>query len=60
MDETTPTTSVPVNQSDVVVTLEVSVNELNVVFAGLQELPHRAVDVLIRKLVEQAQKQVNG
>jgi hypothetical protein len=40
------------------VTLEVSVNELNIIMGGLQELPHRVVDVLLRKLMEQAQTQL--
>ncbi len=42
------------------VTLELNVNELNIVIAGMQELPHRVVDGLIRKLVEQAQAQLQG
>ena len=43
-----------------IVTLELNVNELNIVIAGMQELPHRVVDGLIRKLVEQAQAQLQG
>ena len=38
--------------------LELDVNELNIVLSGLQELPHRAVDAIIRKLIEQAQGQL--
>jgi hypothetical protein len=40
------------------VTLEVNVNELNIIMGGLQELPHRVVDPLLRKLMEQAQAQL--
>lgn len=40
------------------VTLEVNVNELNVIMVGLQELPHRVVDALMRKLMQQAQMQL--
>ena len=35
-----------------------NVNELNVIFAGLQELPHRVVDALIKNLMTQAQSQL--
>jgi hypothetical protein len=40
------------------VTLNVNLNELNVIMGGLQELPHRVVDALLRKLMEQAQAQL--
>lgn len=40
------------------VKLEVNVNELNIIMGGLQELPHRVVDALLRKLMEQAQAQL--
>ncbi len=40
------------------VNLHVNVNELNIIIGGLQELPHRVVDGLIRKLVDQAQAQL--
>jgi hypothetical protein len=40
--------------------LEVSVNELNVIFAALQELPHRVSDPILKKLFGQAQPQVQG
>ncbi len=40
------------------VNLELDVNELNVVVGGLQELPHRVVDGLLRKIIEQAQAQL--
>jgi hypothetical protein len=41
-----------------VIALELNVQEINVVFAALQELPHRVADPILRKLMEQAQKQL--
>lgn len=46
------------NQQQPTVNLNVTVNELNIIMGGLQELPHRVVDGLIRKIVEQAQAQL--
>jgi hypothetical protein len=40
------------------VNVELTVQELNVVLGALQELPHRVVDSLIRKIIGQAQPQV--
>ena len=40
------------------VTLDVNVNELNVIMAALQELPHRVADPLLRNLMQQAQAQL--
>lgn len=40
------------------VSFELNVNEVNVVLASLQELPHRVADPILRKLVEQAQSQL--
>ena len=40
------------------VTLSVDVNELNIIMGGLQELPHRVVDPLLKKLFQQAQAQL--
>lgn len=40
------------------IALELNVQEVNVVFAALQELPHRVADPILRKLMEQAQKQL--
>lgn len=51
MTETTPTQEMQID-------LSLSVSEVNVVIAALQELPHRAVDSLIRNIVTQAQAQV--
>lgn len=42
------------------VNLEVNINELNVIMAALQELPHRVADPILRKLMEQAQAQLKG
>lgn len=41
-----------------VVTLELSVNDVNVVISALRELPHRVVNDLLSKVVAQAQRQV--
>jgi hypothetical protein len=46
-------------QQETNVTIELNVNELNVIFAALQELPHRVVDQILKKLFDQAQKQLN-
>lgn len=48
------------NQQAPIITLNVNVNELNIIMAGLQELPHRVVDNLLRKVLEQAQKQIGS
>lgn len=40
------------------VTLTVDVNELNIIMGGMQELPHRVVDPLLKKLFQQAQAQL--
>lgn len=45
-------------QTETVVTLELSINETNVVLTALRELPHRVVADLITKVVAQAQKSV--
>ena len=40
------------------VTLTVDVNELNVIMAALQELPHRVADPILKKLFQEAQAQL--
>lgn len=40
------------------VTLRVNINELNIIMASLQELPHRVADPILRKLMQQAQEQL--
>ena len=47
-------------QQATAVNLTLDVNELNVVLASLQELPHRVADPLLRKLMQQAQEQLKG
>lgn len=46
------------NQQTPTVTLTVDVNELNIIMGGLQELPHRVVDPLLKKIFQQAQSQL--
>ena len=41
-------------------TVNVNVNELNIIIAGLQELPHRVVDPIIKKIFQQAQAQLSA
>lgn len=40
------------------VTISVDVNELNIIMGGLQELPHRVVDPILKKLLQQAKAQL--
>lgn len=40
------------------VKVDLTVNELNVVFAALQELPHRVADPILKKMFGQAQAQL--
>jgi hypothetical protein len=40
------------------VNLTVEVNELNIIMGALQELPHRVVDPMLKKLFQQAQAQL--
>jgi hypothetical protein len=41
-----------------VVKLELAVNDINLVLAALQELPHKIADPLLRKIMEQANTQL--
>jgi hypothetical protein len=41
------------------ISIELHVPEVNTILAALGELPHRVADPILRKVVEQAQKQVN-
>lgn len=50
----------PQAQSVPELTLNVNVNELNIIIAGLQELPHRVVDSIIKKIFQQAQAQLSA
>lgn len=48
------------NSADAVnVNINLNVQELNVVLGALQELPHRAVDGLLKKIFTQAQSQIS-
>jgi hypothetical protein len=40
------------------VNITLDINELNVILTSLQELPHRVVDLLLKKLFQQAQAQL--
>jgi hypothetical protein len=42
------------------VTIELTVNEVNVVLGALAELPHRVSDPVIRKVFMQAQQQLQA
>jgi len=41
-----------------VVNLELTVNDVNLVLAALQELPHKVADPLLRKIMGQANAQL--
>jgi hypothetical protein len=43
---------------DPTVSLELAVNDVNLVLAALQELPHKIADPLLRKIMEQANNQL--
>lgn len=45
------------SQSASTVKIDLTIQELNIVMGALQELPHRAVDSLLRKIMGQAQSQ---
>ena len=45
-------------QTETVITLELNINEINIVLGALRELPHRVVDQTLNKVIMQAQKQV--
>lgn len=48
---------VQTEQKPETITLELSVNEVNVILAALQELPHRVADPILRNILSQAQPQ---
>jgi hypothetical protein len=56
VEENTPT--VESQPAAPTVTFAVDINELNVIVAALQELPHRVVDGVLKKLIQQAQEQL--
>jgi len=45
-------------QAEPSVGLDLTVNEVNLVLAALQELPHKVSDGLLRKIVAQVNKQL--
>lgn len=47
------------NDDQPTISIELNVQEVNTILAALGELPHRVADPILRKVVEQAQKQVN-
>lgn len=40
--------------------INLTVAELNVIFAALQELPHRVADPIIKRILQQAQSQLGN
>ena len=47
------------NDDQPTISIELNVQEVNTIILALGELPHRVADPILRKVVEQAQKQVN-
>jgi hypothetical protein len=45
-------------QQEPVVKLELAVNDVNLILAALQELPHKIADPMLRKIMEQANTQL--
>lgn len=45
-------------QEDPVLSLSLKISEINVVLAGLQELPFKVADPLLKNIITQAQAQV--
>lgn len=52
------TTVVENEQQVPTVNITMNVNELNVVLAAVQELPHRVADPILRSVMQQAQEQL--
>lgn len=48
-----------IEKTEPTIEIKLSVQEINTILAALGELPHRVADPVLRKVVEQAQKQVN-
>ncbi len=44
--------------TETVITLELNVNETNLVLGALRELPHRVVNDVLNKVIAQAQSQM--
>jgi hypothetical protein len=45
-------------KTETVITLELDINEVNLVLGALRELPHRIVNDVLNKVIAQAQTQV--
>jgi hypothetical protein len=45
-------------QQEPVVNLELAVNDVNLILAALQELPHKVADPMLRKIMGQANAQL--
>jgi hypothetical protein len=45
--------------NETIVNFSVSINELNIILAGLRELPHRISDEILKKLMENVQTQIS-
>lgn len=45
---------------EVSIKIEFSVDQLNLVVAALRKLPHEVVDDLVRKIISDAQDQINN
>lgn len=45
-------------KTETVITLELDINEVNLVLGALRELPHRVVNDVLNKVIAQAQRQV--
>lgn len=58
LDNLVDNSATEVATNDPEVTLTLKLQEVNVIIAGLQELPHRVVDTLLRSIVSQAQSQL--
>jgi hypothetical protein len=55
-NETTETTETEI--ADVIMRFELTMEEANLILAALQELPHKTVNSLIQKMVQQGNAQV--
>lgn len=47
-----------IEDKEVILNIKVNINEFNIIMSSLQELPHRIVDPILRKLIEQANSQI--
>jgi hypothetical protein len=59
LDNLVDNSATEVAANDPEVTLTLKLQEVNVIIAGLQDLPHRVVDTLLRSIVSQAQSQLH-